>query len=85
MDKAQRAIMGTQSNKLKDLAKDTVDISSKAPLTTDFGVKNSGTDHWLGVTNEDNTGPMLLEDQFGREKVAYPTRTVWCSWESWKL
>jgi len=38
-------------------------------ITTDYGVKQNSTDDWLKVVSEDHTGPMLLEDQAGREKI----------------
>ena len=48
----------------------TKDVHNKnARITSDFGVKQSNTDDWLKIVNEDKTGPMLLEDLFVREKV----------------
>lgn len=38
-------------------------------ITTDYGVKQSNTDDWLRVATEDKTGPSLLEDHAGREKI----------------
>ena len=38
-------------------------------IHSDYGVKQSNTDDWLRVATEDQTGPSLLEDNFGREKV----------------
>ena len=55
--------------KVKDLQKDTYELNDKQHMTTDHGVKISDPDHWLRVVNEKQTGPMLLEDQIGREKV----------------
>ena len=66
----KQAIGGSSSRKFDDMAKDTVNYhDEKNKLTSDFGVKLSNTDDWLKVASEDKTGPMLLEDQFGREKV----------------
>ena len=60
----------TKNPKLTDLAKDTYDShDTKAKMTTDFGQKVSNTDDWLTVSTEDRTGPSLLEDGHGREKV----------------
>ena len=56
--------------KAADLQKDTVDYHAKGNvLTTDFGVKQANTDDWLKVATEDHTGPQLLEDHMGREKI----------------
>lgn len=41
-------------------------------MTTDWGVKQSNADSWLRVNNEDQTGPMLLEDGIARQKVRKP-------------
>lgn len=76
----------TQSAKVADLQRDTIDPSSHNDLTTDHGVKVSDTDSWyveivplimtvtkfplrLKVASGDSTGPSLLEDQIGREKI----------------
>ncbi|KUI55594.1 Catalase-1 [Cytospora mali] len=61
--------MGSQGDKIADLQKDTVQPSEDTRITSDYGVKQNNTDHWLSVTNEDHTGPALLEDPFGREKI----------------
>jgi catalase len=61
---------GAQNKKIADLSSDMKDVHDKSwKMTSDFGVKQNNTDHWLGVVSEDKTGPMLLEDPFGREKV----------------
>jgi catalase len=70
--KAQHAVMGNQGNKVADLEQETKEVSSKARLTTDYGVKQTSADDWLKVVSQDKTGPMLLEDPFGREKVGRP-------------
>jgi len=68
-NKAQEA-MGGKDEKHRQLDKDSRDyMDSSACLTTDFGVKQSNTDDWLKVATEDKTGPMLLEDGHGREKI----------------
>lgn len=56
--------------KLADLQKDTVEVNGKQHMTTDYGIKISDPDHWLRVGSDQNTGPMLLEDQIAREKVS---------------
>lgn len=63
--------VGTQgSKKQQDMARDTKDYMDKNNrLTTDYGVKQSNTDQWLRVVNENRTGPALLEDAAGREKI----------------
>lgn len=70
VDRVASAI-GTQgSKKQQDMAKDTKDAMDKSyRLTTDYGVKQSNTDQWLRVVNENRTGPALLEDSAGREKI----------------
>ncbi|KAK0639782.1 catalase-like domain-containing protein [Cercophora newfieldiana] len=69
MQKAQQAIMGHKGDKTTDLAQDTKEISAKDRLTTDYGVKQASADDWLKVVGQDKTGPMLLEDPFGRERI----------------
>ena len=67
--KAQQIIMGSQGDKLADLQASTKEPTKDTRITSDYGVKQENTDHWLSITNEDHTGPSLLEDPFGREKV----------------
>lgn len=67
---AQKIVMGSQGDKIADLQKDTIEPSAKTNLTSDYGVKQSNTDHWLSVSSEEHQGPALLEDPFGREKVS---------------
>lgn len=57
--------------KAEQLSSDTVHPSQESRITSDFGTKQSNTDDWLRVANGDKTGPSLLEDAFGREKVRY--------------
>jgi catalase len=61
--------MGNKGDKIADMARDTKEHSSSDRLTSDFGVKQANNDDWLRVTNNDHTGPSLLEDHFAREKV----------------
>lgn len=69
-EKAKDAVGGERSKKVAQLAADTKDVHDKSwRITSDYGVKQTNTDHWLTVASEDHTGPMLLEDPFGREKV----------------
>ena len=69
MQKVQQAVMGGQGNKVHDLQRDIRENDDNVRMTSDFGVRQGDTDDWLKVVNEDHTGPMLLEDVFGREKV----------------
>jgi catalase len=63
-------IAGQNSKKTNDLKADTKDVHDKSwRITSDSGTKQGNTDDWLSVVNEDHTGPMLLEDNFAREKV----------------
>lgn len=58
----------TKVSNLKGEVKE-VNENKDARITSDYGVKQTNTDDWLKVVNEDKTGPMLLEDPFAREKV----------------
>ncbi|ATY60864.1 catalase A [Cordyceps militaris CM01] len=55
--------------KAEQLSSNTVEATQESRLTSDFGTKQSNTDDWLRVANDDKTGPSLLEDAFGREKI----------------
>lgn len=63
--------MSAKSVKVAQLESVTKDVHAKdgQTITTDYGVKQTNTDHWLKVVSEDKNGPSLLEDAFGREKV----------------
>lgn len=69
LKKAGNVIMGQGNKKNAQLAENMVEVNAKAPMTTDFGTKIENTDDWLRVSNNDKTGPMLLEDAIAREKV----------------
>lgn len=63
-------LAGSKSTKMAQLAEVTKDVhDDKWRITSDYGVKQNNTDDWLKVATDDQTGPMLLEDQFAREKV----------------
>lgn len=63
-------LTGAKSQKIADLSAATKDVHDKNwRITSDWGTKQTNTDDWLKVANEDKTGPMLLEDPFAREKV----------------
>ena len=69
-EKAQQAMSSEPNAKLAYLAQNTKDAHDKSyRITTDYGVKQTNTDDWLSVSNEDQQGPLLLEDSHGREKV----------------
>ncbi|RSM13104.1 Catalase-1 [Fusarium oligoseptatum] len=55
--------MGSKSDKIDQLK------TTMSRITSDFGTKQSNTDNWLRVNRKDQTGPMLLEDTFSREKI----------------
>jgi hypothetical protein len=61
---------GTESDKIKDLHREMIDVHSSRAMTTDFGQKVSNTDNWLKIATEKSTGPHLLEDQQAREKAS---------------
>ncbi|KAK6858109.1 Catalase [Apiospora arundinis] len=67
-NKAKTA-MGVQDAKAAQLQKDIVEPSKSSRITTDSGVKQHNTDDWLKVVSNDHTGPHLLEDSAGREKI----------------
>ena len=65
---------GVQNKKVAQLAADTKDVHDPSHrITSDYGVKQNDTDHWLAAVSEDKQGPQLLEDPFGREKVRLST------------
>jgi hypothetical protein len=65
---------GEQNKKIAQLSADTKDVHDESwRITSDYGVKQNNTDHWLAAVSEDKQGPQLLEDPFGREKVRSPT------------
>ncbi|KAJ2895444.1 hypothetical protein MKZ38_006589 [Zalerion maritima] len=55
--------------KAAQLKGNITEANQKSRITSDYGVKQNNTDDWLKVVNEDQTGPALLEDPFGREKI----------------
>lgn len=71
-NKAKTA-MGVQDAKAAQMQPDIQEPSKDSRITTDFGVKQENTDDWLKVVSNDHTGPHLVEDTAGREKVITPT------------
>lgn len=74
LHKAQDTVQSaaTRNKKNVDLERDTVSVLSvhaKLPQTTDHGVPVENPENWLRVTDENRTGPSLLEDQIAREKI----------------
>ncbi len=71
MQKASEAIDGAMSSnkKLADMKPETREPSKTIPLTTDTGVREPTHDEWLSATTGDRQGPMLLEDNYAREKI----------------
>lgn len=61
--------MTTKTAKADQLKASMVQPTQNDRITADFGTKQSNTDDWLRISTKDETGPMLLEDTFGREKV----------------
>ncbi|KAF1955198.1 catalase-domain-containing protein [Byssothecium circinans] len=61
---------GARTQKVADLSTATKDVNDDSwRATTDYGVKINTHDDWLKVANADKTGPLLLEDHIGREKI----------------
>lgn len=71
----KKAIMGSTGTKNEHLAANTVEPTQGTRITSDFGTKQTNTDDWLRVNSKDQLGPMLLEDNFAREKVSIASRT----------
>jgi len=71
MQKASEAVAAALSTdaKVADMKKDIRGHSKDDRLTSDFGVKSTNTDVWLSASSDDKKGPLLLEDNFAREKV----------------
>ncbi|KAM0246135.1 hypothetical protein ACHAP5_004917 [Fusarium lateritium] len=65
----KHAVMGHANDKIDQLKANTVEPTENSRITSDYGVKQNNTDEWLRVSTEDQTGPALLEDAFGREKI----------------
>jgi len=72
----KHAVMGHKNDKIDQLKANMVEPSENTRITSDFGVKQNNTDQWLRVATEDQTGPSLLEDTFGREKVCGATLDI---------
>lgn len=71
-DSIKTAIMGTESAKIAQMEANTQDVTQNDRITSDWGTRQSNTDDWLRVNRDDQIGPSLLEDGFGREKVCEP-------------
>lgn len=73
LHKAQEVLQNTTSTnkKMVDLERDTANVHTKQPLTTDHGTRVNNTDQWLRVASDQRTGPSLLEDPIAREKVRH--------------
>ncbi|KAF5392730.1 hypothetical protein D9757_000999 [Collybiopsis confluens] len=59
----------TNNAKVADLKRNTVEVTPSTGMTTDHGVFISDTDNWLRVSDGENHGASLLEDQIAREKI----------------
>jgi len=60
---AENAKVAAMSDNMKNY------MDSNNRITTDYGVKQTNTDDSLRVASADKTGPVLLEDHAGREKI----------------
>jgi catalase len=69
------AVAVESNKKVADMKPEFREQSSFDLLTSDFGVKSTSHDTWLSASTGDRTGPALLEDGFGREKVSLHTRS----------
>ncbi|KAI5246800.1 catalase [Aureobasidium subglaciale] len=71
-DAVKEAVTGSpmENAKVLSMAEHTRNYQdSNNVLTSDFGVKITNTDDSLKVATADKTGPVLLEDHSGREKI----------------
>ncbi|KAI1497726.1 catalase [Biscogniauxia marginata] len=62
-------VSGEKGRKIAQLDEHSQSVSKDDRLTSDWGAKLGNTDDWLRVANDDEIGPMLLEDSFAREKI----------------
>lgn len=69
VDKVKNMVSGEKGRKIAQMDSVANTVSKDDRITTDFGVKQSTADEWLRVAGNDQTGPMLLEDSYAREKV----------------
>ena len=75
IQKAGEAISSMPSNKKTANMKPNMrELSAKDPLTSDAGVREPTHDNWLSASTGDRQGPLLLEDNFAREKVVRSSR-----------
>ncbi|KAF7333781.1 Catalase [Mycena venus] len=65
----QAATNMTNTAKIADLQRCTVETVASTGLTTDHGVRVSDTDNWLKLSDGSGPGPALLEDHIAREKI----------------
>lgn len=65
--------MGAHDVKADQLSRTMVEPTKQSRIGTDFGTKQTNTEDWLRVNQPGQTGPMLLEDNFAREKAS-PSR-----------
>jgi catalase len=71
IERAAQAVSGAMSDnkKVANMKRDIQEPTSSDNITSDFGVRQHNTDNWLSASSEDRKGPLLLEDNFAREKV----------------
>lgn len=81
MQKAGEAVSGAMSNKkIADMKPKYRVQTAKHHLTSDTGVKQSTHDNWLSASTGDRQGPLLLEDNFAREKVINFSSSIGHDW-----
>lgn len=81
IQKAGEAISSTMSSNKKsaNMKPNMRELSAKGPLTSDTGVREPTHDIWLSASTGDRQGPLLLEDNFAREKVIRSSQCC-CGW-----
>lgn len=58
------------NKKIEDIEGKMRPLTSKDPVTSDWGVKQNNHDISLSASTAQRKGPVLLEDNYGREKVS---------------
>ncbi|KAI1344216.1 hypothetical protein F5Y15DRAFT_106201 [Xylariaceae sp. FL0016] len=71
VNKVKNMVGGEKGSKIAQLDQVSQTVTKDDRITTDWGVKQGDTDGWLRISDEDRTGPMLLEDSAAREKVRF--------------
>ncbi|KAI1435765.1 catalase [Xylaria sp. CBS 124048] len=69
IDLVRSMVKGDEGPKVAQMEADTSAVTKDDRITTDYGVKEPTADEWLRVHHPEQTGPMLLEDSYARERI----------------